>query len=99
MRFLHRRKGGKIADIEIKHFKLQGVSDFNHNRENNIYNLIVNRIMSSNRTYYAHIKLFVQTLLSKRTKLKLNKTLIHTVATYTSEIWTLLTSDNGTLSV
>ena len=42
-----------------------------------------------NRVYFSHLKLFKCNILSKRTKMKLYKTLIQPVVTCGAETWTI----------
>ena len=80
----------------LREFKYLGASI---NNENKISNEIANRIMSGNRVFYAHQKIFSFSLVSKRIELRLYKTLIRQVVTYAAEIWTLLSSDIHNLRV
>jgi hypothetical protein len=58
------------------------------NDENKVEEEISKR-MSGNLAYSSHIQLFKSNILSKRTKIKLYKTLVCQVITYGAETWTL----------
>jgi hypothetical protein len=49
---------------------------------------IAERIAKGNRAYYANAKLIKLKFLKKNTKMKINKTIIRPVVTYSSETWT-----------
>ena len=55
--------------------------------------------MMSNRAYFSHLKLFKFNILSKRTKMKLYKTLIRPFVTYGAETWTIKLADEQHLRV
>ena len=57
------------------------------------------RIMMDNRAYFSHLKLFKSNIFSKRTKMKLCKTLIRPIVTYGAEAWTIKTADEQPLRV
>ena len=57
--------------------------------DNSVEKEIQRRILASNRTYFAAINLFMSRLLSRATKITLNKTLIRPVVSYGAEAWTL----------
>jgi hypothetical protein len=57
------------------------------------------RIMVGNQAYFACIKLFRSTLMSKDTKMKLYKALIRPVVSYGAQAWTLRTVDEQTFRV
>ena len=47
------------------------------------------RITMGNRAYFSHLKVFKSNILSKRTKMKLYKTLIRPIVTHVAETWTI----------
>ena len=57
--------------------------------DNSVQKEIQNRILASNRTYFAAISLIRNRLLSRATKIRLYKTLIRPVVTYGAETWTM----------
>lgn len=74
----------------VKEFKYLGIYLSSHG---DTTVAIQDRIQSANRTWFLHLNLFKSSLLSKKLKLSLYRTLIRPVLTYGCEIWTLKTSD------
>ena len=50
---------------------------------------IQRRMVAGNKAYFAAVSLFKSRLLSRATKILLYKTLIRTVVTYGTEVWTI----------
>jgi hypothetical protein len=69
------------------------------NYENKLEEEVTKRIMSGNRAHFSHIQLFKSNILSKRTKIKLYKTLVRAVIMYGAETWTLKITDEQLLRV
>jgi hypothetical protein len=61
--------------------------------ENKVEEKITKRIMSGNRAYFSHMQLFKSNISSKKTKIKLYKTLVRPVT------WTLKTTDENSLTL
>jgi hypothetical protein len=59
------------------------------NRNNSIEEEIKERISLGNKAYYAKQELFKSKLLTKKTKLRMYKSLVRPVVTYASETWVL----------
>ena len=69
------------------------------NDSNKIEKEIHIRVMTGNRAYSSHLKLFKLNILSKKTKIKLYKTLIRPIVAYGAETWTIKTADEQHLRV
>lgn len=74
----------------VKAFKYLGI---NLSAHGDTTVAIQDRIQSANRAWFLHLKIFRSSLLSKKLKLNIYRTLIRPVLSYGSEIWTLKTSD------
>jgi hypothetical protein len=57
------------------------------------------RIAKGNKAYYANAKLMKSKFLKKNTKMKIYKTMIRPVVTYSSETWALTTKDENNLRI
>jgi hypothetical protein len=57
------------------------------------------KIAKGNKAYYANSKLIKSKLLKKNTKIKIYKTMIRLVVTYSSETWTLTAKDENNLRI
>jgi hypothetical protein len=83
--------------------KLECLSCFNLgsilNADNKINIEIAERIVKGNRAYYANAKLIKPKSLKKNTKMKVYKTIIRPVVTYSSETWTLTAKDENILRI
>jgi len=55
--------------------------------------------LADNRAYYAAIRLFRNTLLSRATKIRLYKTLIRPVVIYGAETWTMTKKEEQALLI
>jgi len=56
---------------------------------------IAERIAKGNKAYYANAKLIKSKFLKKNTKMKIYITMTRPVVTYSSETWTLTTTDEN----
>jgi hypothetical protein len=80
------------------------VEIFNHlgsilNANNKMDIEIAERIANRNKAYCANVKLIKSKFLNKNTKIKIYKTMIRPVVTYSSEIWTLTAKDENNLRI
>jgi hypothetical protein len=66
---------------------------------NKMWKDIHSKIMTTNRAYSAHIKLFRSKLLSRNTKLKIYKTLIRPILSYGLEAWTMTSEEINALRI
>ena len=66
------------------------------NADNKINIEIAEGIVKGNKAYYANTKLIKSKFLKRNTKMKIHKTIIRPVVTYSSEIWTLTAKDEKT---
>jgi hypothetical protein len=60
---------------------------------------IAERIVKGNKAYCANAKLIKSKFLKRNTKLKIYKTIIRPVVTYSSETWTLTAKDENNLCI
>ena len=60
---------------------------------------IAEKIAKGNKIYYANSKIIKSKLLKKNTKIKVYKTMIRPVVTYSSETWTLTAKDENNLHI
>ena len=58
------------------------------NADNKLHIEIAERIVKGNKAYYANAKLIKLKFLKRNTKMKIYKTIIGSVVTYSSETWT-----------
>lgn len=91
-------------DISIQGYTFEGVDAFIYlgaqvNDKNKISDEIQRRILAGNRAYFANIKLLKSSILSKKCKMRIYKSLIRPVVTYGAETWNLLSSDANKLRV
>ena len=63
------------------------------NADNKMNIEIAERITKGNKKYYAKAKLIISKFLKKHTKMKIYKTMIRPVVTYSSDTWTLTATD------
>ena len=61
--------------------------------------VIAKRIVKGNKAYYANAKLIKFKFLKRYTKMKIYKTVIRPVGTYSSETWTLTAKDENNLCI
>ena len=88
------RKQVKENKLEIENISFEAVQSFKYlgsyvNKNNTIEEEIKERIIAGNKAFYANWKMFQSKLLSKKTKLKLYRTIIRPILTYASETWVL----------
>ena len=57
------------------------------------------RIVKDNKAYHANAKLIKSKFLKRNTKIKIYKTIIRPVVTYSSETWTLAAKDENNLRI
>jgi hypothetical protein len=69
------------------------------NADNKINVEIAERITKGNKAYYADAKLIKSKFLKKNTKMKIYKTMVRPVVTYSSETWTLTAKDENNLRI
>ena len=67
------------------------------NANNKINIEIAERIVTGNKAYYANAKLIKSKFLKRNTKMKIYKTILRPVITYSSETWTLTAKDENNL--
>jgi hypothetical protein len=66
---------------------------------NKYINHVAERIVKGNKAYYANVKFVKSEFLKRNTKMKIYKTIIRPVVTYSSETWTLTTKDENNLLI
>ena len=69
--------------------KFCNLENITENRSNSIEEEIKERIALGSKAYYANQKFFKSRLVTKYSKLKLYRTVIRPIVTYTSDIWVL----------
>jgi uncharacterized Rmd1/YagE family protein len=97
----HRRNAG---DLQIGNKTFEAVRGFEYlgninGNTNNNNKCIKDKIMISNKSYYANRKLVNSSLISRSSKLKIYRTLVRPVVTYGSESWTLTMEEERILAV
>uniref|UniRef100_A0A8D9B1A7 Craniofacial development protein 2 n=1 Tax=Cacopsylla melanoneura TaxID=428564 RepID=A0A8D9B1A7_9HEMI len=85
-------------DIQMENVTYKAVTQFKYlgeliNNEGRPSAAIKERIQIGNRAYFANISLLKNKLISRKTKMKIYKTLIRPIVTYGSENWTLTQED------
>jgi len=93
-----------ITRLKIDNFAFKSVNNFNYlgsilNADNKMNIEIAERIERGNTAYYANAKLIKSKFLKKNTKMKIHKTMIRPVITYSSETWTLTAKDENNLRI
>ena len=100
-----KRTGTKdITHLNIDNYASENVKNFNYlgsilNADNKMNIEIAERIAKGNKAYYANAKLMKSKFLKKNTKMKIYKTMIRPVVTYSLEAWTLTTKDENNLRI
>jgi len=98
-----KRSGTKdITHLKIDNFAFENVENFNYlgsilNADNKMNIEIAERIVTGNKAYYANAKLIKSKFLKRNTKMKIYKTILRPVITYSSETWTLTAKDENNL--
>ena len=69
------------------------------NADNKMNIEIAERIAKGNKAYYANAKLIKSKFLKKNTIMKIYKTMIRPVVTYSSQTWTLTAKDENNLRI
>jgi hypothetical protein len=90
--------------LTIDNFTFENVETFNYlgsilNADNKMNMEVAEKIAKGNKAYYANSKLIKSKLLKKNTKMKIYKTMIRAVITYTSQTLTLTTKDGNNLHI
>jgi len=67
--------------------------------DNDVSEEITNRLIAANRSYFGLRSQLKSQLLSRKTKILIQKTLVRPKFTYTTENWTMTKNDEGRLSV
>ena len=93
-----------ITHLKIDNFASESMENFNYlgsilNADNKMNIEITDRIAKGNKAYYANAKLIKSKFLKKNNKLKIYKTIIRPVVTYSSETWTLTAKDENNLHI
>ena len=91
-------------NFEMGHKSFERVSSFIYlgseiSNENSINQEVQRRQIAGNRAYYGNIKLISSRLLTRKTKLKIYRTLIRPVVTYGAETWNLSADDMKKLRI
>ena len=97
----HKRNTG---DLRIGNKTFEAVQSFQYlgniiGNTNNNSKCIKERIMMGNKAYYANRQLVNSSLISRSSKLQINRTSVRPVVTYGSESWTLTMEEKRTLAV
>jgi hypothetical protein len=92
------------SGLTVDHMQFENVESFVYlgaelNNANKVSNDIQRRIMNANKAYFANTKLLKSQILSRKTKMKVYKTLIRPVATYGSETWNISAINAKKLSI
>jgi hypothetical protein len=85
----------------MTNFVFERVENFNYlgsilNADNKMNIETAERIAKGNKAYFANAKLMKSKFLKRNTKMKIHKTIIRPVVTYSSETGTLTTKDKKT---
>jgi len=90
--------------LNIDNLGFENVKIFNYlgsilNADNKMNIEIAERMANGNKAYYANVKPIKSKLLKKNTKMKIYKTMIRPVVTFSSETWTLTSKDENNLRI
>ncbi|KAI5752917.1 hypothetical protein M8J77_021772 [Diaphorina citri] len=88
----------RIDNLKIGETTFNGVANFKYlgeivSNDGRTSTAIKERLQSGNRAYFANLRLLKNKLITRKTKLKIYKTLIRPIITYGSESWTLTQED------
>ena len=91
-------------DLKIDNFAFENVENFNYlgsilNAHNKMNIEIAERTVKGSKVYYVNATLIKSKFLKKNTKMKIYKTIIRPVVTYSSQTWTLTTKDKNNLRI
>jgi len=83
-----------VTHLKVDNFAFESVGSFNYlvsilNADNKMNIEIAERIAKNNKAYYAKAKLIISNFLKKNAKIKMYKTMLRPVVTYSSKTWTL----------
>jgi hypothetical protein len=101
---IKRTRTKDITHLRIDNFSFENVEDFNYlcsilNADNKMNIEIAERIVKGKKTYYANAKLIKSKFLKRNTKMKIYKTIIRPVISYSSENWNLTAKDINNLCI
>jgi len=90
-----------ITHLKTANFAYEHVENFNYlgsilNADNKMNIEISERIVKGKKAYYANAKLVKSKFLKRNNKMKIYKTIIRPVVSYSSEIWILTATDEET---
>ena len=93
-----------ITHLKTDNFTFDNFEDFHYfgsilNADNKITIEIAERIAKGNKAYYTNAKLIKSKFLKKNTKIKICKTMIRPVVTYSSQTWALTEKDENNLRI
>lgn len=88
----------------IGDYNFEGVKEFTYlgtqlNNTNLISTCIQERIQAANRCYYANAKMLKSKVLSRKSKMKMYKSIIRPVMAYGAECWSMTTQDESALRI
>ena len=94
----------RSSDLKIDNLAFENVENFNYlgsilNADNKINIEFAERIAKGNKAYYANAKLIKPKFLKKNSKMKIYKTMIIPVVTYSSQTWTVTAKDENNISI
>jgi hypothetical protein len=97
-------RGQNVTHLYSDIFAFENVKNYNYlgsilNADNKMNIEMAGRITKGNKAYYAKGKLIKSKFLKKNTKMKIYKTTIRQIVTYSSETWTLTTKDEKNLRI
>jgi len=91
-----------VANLNVRDYTFQAVNDFKYLgtniNKNNMHNEIL-RISAANKGFFALVKLFKSTLLSKRSKFNLYMSYLCPVFAYGCETWSVTKRDKDKLLI
>jgi hypothetical protein len=89
-------------NLRIGNKEFEGVSEFKYlgniiENKNRNDKGITKRIQAGNKAYYANLQMLKSKRISRRSKLRIHKTLIRPIVTYGAETWTLKDKEENAL--